>query len=541
MSHDRCKKNRTEFLPSFLLLLTAIIGTGFSAEISAGERDDEPKFIVVSVTDNSPDGQLNARTIFEAVAHPDENPELFEFLGRPIGVAPVFGMNPVLEDAKPEYLALLESMGHYVKLGYPSQAEVESIVDRVRADDRFSYAQVETAPGFSATPNDPFFPNTQPWLPDNENYQWASQSGVLNFPGAWDRVSGWATVGVLDGGITNAPDPNGWRSYIIDHADLQRVASYNMSYNFGDISAPPPVYYYAARRQLSNIEPDPAMNYYALFAHGTHVVGLIAANANNGIGVAGACWYCSIAFSQFHSNLDTALAYQAFWGAQVINFSGFVTHSVSSCGLYGGSGVDPHCLAIGLALSHDIVYVAASGNNLSTAISAQPGSSTGTTNFPARDPYVIGVGGSDVRANMWDEHYSGAGTWLFPISGDYSTGPERGCPNICGFTALFECGSNVGSMGGNEQDFIAPARRVVPTVPIGTTYQVSHPDLCNDYNFGTASDGYGLCTGTSMSAPLVSGGVALVRSVNPLLARAGVYETLKRSASQLGVYSQQRG
>lgn len=186
MQHRKCS-----FLPSFLpLALTAIVAIGLNGNVAAREGDEEPQFIVLSVTDNSPDGQLDARAIFEAVAHPDENQELFEFLGRPVGGAPVFGMNPVIEDAKPEYLALLESMGHYVKLGYRADAEVESIVERVRADDRFNYAQVETAPGFSTTPNDPFFPNSQPWLPDNENYQWASQSSMLNFPGRgkWSRV-----------------------------------------------------------------------------------------------------------------------------------------------------------------------------------------------------------------------------------------------------------------------------------------------------------------------------------------------------------------
>lgn len=536
------KARQSSFLLTFLLLLTALVGTGASVGVAAGDGDDEPKHIVVSVTDNSPDARLNARTIFEAVAHPDENPELYEFLGRPTGVAPVFGMNPALEDAKPEYLALLESMGHYVKLGYPSQAEVEGIVERVRADDRFSYAQVETAPGFSATPNDPLFPNTQPWLPDNENYQWASQSNALNLPAAWDRIKGWATVGVLEAGIANAPDPGGWRSYVIDHPDLQRVVSYNMSFNYETGYPPggaPPT---GGSRQLWNAQPG-SPNYIAPFAHGTHVVGLIAANANNGIGVAGECWYCSIAFSQVGNYIDTALAYQTYWGAQVINFSGFVRRSVSSCGWYSGSSVDPHCLAIGLTMNHDIVYVAASGNNLNTFI--EDGNFPGSVDFPAHDPQVIAIGGSDVRSNMWDEHYPGSGSWLYPISGDFTTAPNTGCPEFWnGFSMLippYQCGSNTGSPGGNEQDFIAPARRIVSTVPAGTTYQPTFPDICNDYNFGAANDGYGVCTGTSMAAPLVSGIAALVRSANPLLQRSHVYDALKKSASQLGVYSQSRG
>ena len=61
-----------------------------------------------------------------------------------------------------------------------------------------------------------------------------------------------------------------------------------------------------------------------------------------------------------------------------------------------------------------------------------------------------------------------------------------------------------------------PAREVYSTIYPAVNYNTLVE--CGD-SFGDASatDGRGLCTGTSMSAPLYSGMAGILRSINPLL------------------------
>lgn len=97
------------------------------------------------------------------------------------------------------------------------------------------------------------------------------------------------------------------------------------------------------------------------------------------------------------------------------------------------------------------------------------------------------------------------------------------CPN----PALFspgspvgtECGSNYtapGSAALARQEVVLPALNVRSAVYVGKDW---NPVLgCGDSaGGGSASDGYGTCTGTSMSAPIYSGIAGIVRSANPLL------------------------
>ncbi len=55
------------------------------------------------------------------------------------------------------------------------------------------------------------------------------------------------------------------------------------------------------------------------------------------------------------------------------------------------------------------------------------------------------------------------------------------------------------------------------------------------------ANGYGACTGTSMSAPYVAGVVGLVRSVNPLLTQAQVRDALITNSSLASSFDDQFG
>lgn len=110
---------------------------------------------------------------------------------------------------------------------------------------------------FSAMPSDPGF-QSGAFGSGFMNYQWGLQQ--MNFPAAWDTVKGNAYVAVLDTGIQ------------LGHPDLTA--------NF--------------KPQLSKIlssagtldDEIGATGYVTSKGHGTHVSGTIAANTNNGFGVA---------------------------------------------------------------------------------------------------------------------------------------------------------------------------------------------------------------------------------------------------------------
>lgn len=114
--------------------------------------------------------------------------------------------------------------------------------------------------------------------------------------------------------------------------------------------------------------------------HGTAVSGLIAANTDNGIGIAGMCWGCKIlpvkVLNSRGSGNDAAVARGIRWavdnGARVINMS------------LGGSE-DSQVLreAVGYALSRNVLIIASSGNE------RQEGNAP---NYPAAYPGVVAVG-----------------------------------------------------------------------------------------------------------------------------------------------------
>ena len=177
-------------------------------------------------------------------------------------------------------------------------------------------------------------------------------------------------------------------------------------------------------------------------------------------------------------------------GMQVINMSfGGPRNQTDFC------AANPHdslCLALAHASYRDIVMVGASGNNR-TALQ-----------FPARDIRVISVGGFSEVGNLAAED-PGFAFW------DESPGSIDACPN--GSTSQ-ECGSNYTTpLAGPKQELVAAAHAVLSTTYPGKNWSTDFK--CGD-SFGPGG-GTGLCTGTSMSAPQVSGLVGILRSINPLI------------------------
>ncbi len=190
------------------------------------------------------------------------------------------------------------------------------------------------------------------------------------FPEAWDITTGAASVvvAVVDSGVQ------------LDHPDLGTLtAGYDVVHN----------------------DSDPSDD----FGHGTTVAGVIAARANNSIGIAGTCWNCQImpvkVLDSYGSGTDSWVASGIIWatdhGADVINMS-----------LGGRDDSATLASAVTYAQQRGVVVVAAAGNDGDNT--AHPDWAT-TPNYPAAYSGVISVGATDTSNSRYSWSNYGP-TWV---------------------------------------------------------------------------------------------------------------------------------
>jgi thermitase len=257
-----------------------------------------------------------------------------------------------------------------------------NVSERVQAylnNPAVEYAETDCIATAFIEPNDPYFPQ-----------QWGMT--VIQAPEAWDVETGLANIkiAVLDTGV----DQN--------HEDLagRIVANRNFTYSG---------------------------TYDDLYGHGTHVAGIASAVTNNGIGVAGAGYDCSIMNGKVlddngsgaYSWIASGIIWAADNGADVIN--------MSLGGKFGSSTLEN---AVNYAWGKGVVVVAAAGNN---------GSSR--ANYPAYYTNCIAVAASDQSDAK--ASFSNYGSWVdvaAPGVGIYSTLPNH--PN--------SIGSDYGSLNGTS-------------------------------------------------------------------------------------------
>lgn len=210
--------------------------------------------------------------------------------------------------------------------------------------------------------------------------------------------------------------------------------------------------------------------------------------SNNNQGVAGVCWDCSIAFikwdDDFWAQELAGIQYAMGSGAQILN---------GSFG-WGGTGLNNKCNSFTIFQSicdnleiyseRDGLGVFAAGNG--------DGSFNGFPNrieFPANSPDTIAVGASDqngLRANF--------------------------------------------SNYGNELDIVAPGVDILSTFSYGREWIPPHPVFtCTSSVGASGNNRYGDCNGTSMSTPMITGTLGLMRSVDPLLDSNSVKDALFNS------------
>ncbi len=269
----------------------------------------------------------------------------------------------------------------------------------------------------------------------------------IDAPAAWEMTTGSAgvTVAVLDAGVD------------CNHVDL-------------------------LGKCVESINLGPSSNAEDQIGHGTHVAGTIAANTDNGIGIAGIAWDSSIAnIKVCHEVYDPLYGVLGACGAAA-SASGMIHaadrgYQVINMSFGGPTGSQAEADAAAYAWNHGVVLVAAAGNSYVAGAS-----------YPAAFPEVIGVAASD-----WHD-------------------------NLASFSNF---GPNV--------DLMAPGTVIFATMPNAACgLPANDPEGC-----------YGWLSGTSMASPMVAGAAALLwAQLGAGGSNALVRQALEQNGDAAGVMGQ---
>jgi serine protease AprX len=245
---------------------------------------------------------------------------------------------------------------------------------------------------------------------------------------------------------------------------------------------------------------------YDDYGHGTHVAGIIAGNgadssgARTGIAPAAHLTVLKVLDGNGAGHISDVIAAIGYavtnrdaLGIRVINLS------VAS-GIYESYLTDPLTLAARQAVDAGIVVVAAAGN----AGRSQTGHTQyGGITAPGNAPWVLTVGAS-----------SHMGT------------PDRGDDTMAAFSSRGPSAIDAGA----KPDLVAPGVGTESlSNPLSRLYALN-PDARLDGTVATGYQPYLSLTGTSMSAPVVAGTVALMLQANPSLTPNAVKAILQFTA-----------
>jgi serine protease AprX len=245
---------------------------------------------------------------------------------------------------------------------------------------------------------------------------------------------------------------------------------------------------------------------YDDYGHGTHVAGIIAGNgfdsggARSGMAPRARLIVLKVLdsagrgrISDVIAALDYVVSHKTELNIRLVNLS-------VATGVYESYDSDPLTLAAKRAVTAGIVVVAAAGNNGRTR---QGGTQYAGVTAPGNAPWVLTVGGSSHmgtvnRADDTIAAFSSRG----PSAIDYGAKPDLVAPGV-GIESLSSPGSSM---------YLADA----PYLLTGTVPTSYLPYLS--------------LSGTSMSAPVVSGTVALMLQANPSLTPNAIKAILQYTA-----------
>ena len=295
-----------------------------------------------------------------------------------------------------------------------------AVIDRLLALPSVEYAEPDYLAHADLIPTDPFYAVSQADL------------SLIGMPAAWDATLGSSSVvpAVIDTGIaTNHPDLIGQWSYAPGRTAAEHV--FLSSPDTRCPAAPTP-------------EDDGWQGPSNPFSHGTHVSGTIAAQMNNGAGIAGMAPAARIlplkvldcTGSGSFSDIDSAIIFAADNGASLINMS---------LGANLGNGCPSATQdAINYAVSRGVFVAAAAGNSGTPQISYPAGCANtvsvgATTNVNTRASFSQNpnstTAGVDVAApgvGISSTYRTTAGVY------DYiaASGTSMATPHVVGCAAL---------------------------------------------------------------------------------------------------------
>ena len=288
------------------------------------------------------------------------------------------------------------------------------------------------------------------YSPNDTRYLSGDQYALdkLNMSKAWEYTKGDPNliIAVLDSGIPIDANGN------LSHTDLSNNSRIKLGKNYVD--------------SLNNVDDD--------VWHGTHVAGIIGAETNNNIGIAGICFNSKLYISKVGDEIQFADMPKIFnavkdaisYGCKIINMS------------LGGHEDNNNTFQkiVAHADSNNVLIVAAVGNYGNSNIAAP-------AKYAATYSNVIAVSATDSNDNF--------------------------VTNFSPYTP--------GSCYGPEVTVSAPGHPILSTIP-------------NKF----VSSGYEYKSGTSMSAPMVAGVAGLVWSKFPHLTAAQVRKQIELSSDYLG-------
>jgi len=397
------------------------------------------------------------------------------------------------------------------------------------------------------TPEDLLFPSVKQGVPTGNakiKNKVSKKADILNVIGtniqsAWELSEGMGYIGLIDTGVQlNHPDLRAFDDsgnyvggnlldafYQIDTAETTYdPVSGNViiaDLNIDELEPITIVGNLAPCDSLYGTDND-GLTVSSFVGHGTHTAGLIAAKGNQAPGI---CKNCGFSMMKYTSgkwgvcfippnqpdpdnlikylfiapnsvSFTNGVYYSANMGVSVLNFSGGGHRfNAEQC---PSTSVAPSCLAMRQLVKREIIFVASAGNDRDTL------------NFPASDKNTIAAGGLTEEVagitHYWNDTPNGTDYLDFSDNSNCARYPVETL--IPQFTLGLECGSNfsypaVGNISNinHKTDVMTQARSVYSTFYQGQTHSPIRPNECSDAFDGVANDGYGLCTGTSMSAP----------------------------------------
>jgi thermitase len=212
----------------------------------------------------------------------------------------------------------------------PTGQDIQKMIERFKKNRNVEYAEPDYIVTVDAIPNDLEF--SKQWNLNNTGQTGGKSDADIDAPEAWNTQTGDSriVIAILDTGIKKT------------HPDLAGKVINEI--NFSDSGT-------------SDNADD-------VYGHGTHVAGIAAAVTNNGIGVAGVGYKCSLMNVKvindigkgYYDWIANGMIYAAKNGAKVINMS------------LGGPPSKTIEDAVNYAWDYGVVVVASAGNNNNTEI-----------------------------------------------------------------------------------------------------------------------------------------------------------------------------